>query len=504
MIKPNERNRTGFRMIFRRTRAVIFIAIIALLSCAAIGLTAAAVFLARIDAAWIAGELNRSVLADKRRVLKIDGGLTVSLRLALSLELRQIALSAQDSEAAFASLDRLRFSLQWWPLLSRRLVVDKLELDGLSVAGERDAQGRYNFADLLESRSGGKWTFDIASLQLTQGRLLWRDPAHAQGITLDEISLSSGRIANDGTPSDGRLALAARLRSPAAPQADVQLHASMQYTLDPAGAQYGADDLTLRLTGRLAAQPDVDIGLTARRLMVESKPSGFSGRLQDLQLQARAAAIAALSPVALSLAAPQLELQDDQLRAAATSLVLQAGSENANANTDANPAALSLHGRLDTPIVADLAARSVQLDKLAAELTITAAQKLARPVRLTLQGSARADLQQQQAAARLAGRLDDSQLTGWLDATGFGSAGAATVRFGLDVDRFNVDDYLRTTSSSAGTPPSPGAAPALPPGLDLQGELNVGNLQAAGVKARNLHLVFATRDGRLHMLTAPH
>ncbi|SMB22351.1 exported protein of unknown function [Sterolibacterium denitrificans] len=491
-------------MIFRRTRSVLFIAIIALLSCTAIGLTVAAVFLARIDAAWIAGELNRSVLADKRRVLKIDGALTVNLRPALGLELWQIALSEQDSEATFASLDRLRFSLQWWPLLSRRLVVDRLELDGLSVAGERDAQGRYNFADLLESQPGGKWTFDIASLQLTQGRLRWRDPEHAQGITLDEISLSSGRIANDGTPSGGRLALAARLRSPAAPQADVQLHASMQYTLDPARAHYGADDLALRLTGRLAEQPDVDIDLTARKLMVDSKPSGPSVRLQDLQLQARAAAIAAMSPVALSLAAPQLEFQDKQLRAATASMVLQAGSENANANTDANSTPMSLHGRLDTPIVADLAARSVQLDKLAAELTIVAAQKLARPVRLTLQGSARADLQQQQAAARLAGRLDGSQLAGWLDATGFSSAGAATIRFGLDVDRFNVDDYLRTTASpaaSAGT--SSDAVSSLPPGLDLQGELKVGNLQAAGVTARNLRLVFATRDGRLHMLTAP-
>lgn len=501
--KPNERNRTGFRMILRRSRIAIGIIAI-LLSCIAIVLAAAAVFLTRIDAAWIASELNRSVLAGKQRVLKIDGPLTLtltlSLRPALAVELRQLALSEHGSEAEFARLDRLRFSLQWLPLLSRRLVIDALELDGLSMVVERDMQGRYNFADLLESQPSGKWTFDIASLQLARGRLLWRNSEHAehaQGIALDELSLSSGRIANAGAPSRGRLTLSTRLRSPAAPRIDAQLQGSVQYALEPARAHASIHDLALGLTGQVAEQSDVAIDLAAGNLAIETGQPDRAVTLQGVQLQVRAALMS------LSFAAPQLELLGNQLRAAASSLILQTGSERENENKSETE--ISLHGRLDAPIAADLAARSVQLDKLSAELTIAAAQKLSRPLRLALQGSARADLQQQQASARLAGSLNDSQLAGWLDATGLSAAGAATIRFGLDVDRFNVDDYLRTTASTAApTGKSSSAAFSLPPGLDLQGELKLGNLQAAGARARNLRLIIATRDGRLHMLAAPH
>lgn len=470
----------------------------------------ATVFLARLDGAWIASELNRNLLAEKQRVLKIDGPLNLHLYPALSVEVHRLALSEQDSEAIFASLETLRLSLQWWPLLSRRAVIDTLELDGLSVVIARDAQGRYNFANLLESRSGGPWTFDIARLQLNKARLLWRDPQHAQGITLDKVDLSTGRIGNAQTTSRGQLDLAASLHSPDSPRIEARVKIKTQYTLSPADAHYRADELAVQLNGRWAEQPNVTTSLVAKTLVLDARAPGKSLKLSGLQWQAQA------TPGRLSLTAPQVDLLGDRLQVAALGLQLQSKIGQAEE--------MSLDGQLDTSLSADLAARSVVLDKLTAALTLNLPQQLARPVVLSLHGAINADLPQQQLTARLAGKLNDSQIDGKLAAQGwneFSTANPATLRFTLAADRFNADDYLRShgssgsssssssnSSNSANTAPqtlttSSSAMPSLPSGLDLQGELKIGHLQMAGVNAHKLRLAVATHDGHLQFVTMP-
>lgn len=490
-------DRYGGRVVTVAKRALA-----GLLLCLLLVLAGAAVLLAHVDAGWLAEQINRHVLADRQRVLKIEGPLKLDLLPVLHLEVQGLSLSEHASTATFVRLERAAFSLQWQPLFARRLAIDALTLDGLSMTVERDAAGRYNFADLLEKQetSASPWTVALASLQLKQGRVLWKaaqENGPPQEITVDDIDLRSGRLASSDPPVHGELQLAARLHSASAPQFAGHLHGQTQYqyTWAEGRPQGRLHTLTLKAQGRLAGQPDAAVAMQIGSLTLSSEPSGPVLALADLQLQAQLDA-----PVTeLSFVLPRLTWQAPLLQAGQARLQLHA--HRAQEKNSRQPE-MTLQVAIKTDIVADMAARSLRLDALACELDINAGQQLARPLHLALQGGAQADLAQQKTTLQLTGRLDESHLAGRLEATGSRLA-AMQLDFALDVDRFNVDDYLKQSSSATSTArgSSTGGRFELPAGLNLQGQLMLGRLQVAGVTARNLRLSVSTRQGRLQMQT---
>ncbi len=448
-----------------------------------------------LDAARGETEINRLLLAKKLRTLKIAGPLKISLWPNLGIELGQSTLSEHASTAVFAKLDSARLSLQWWPLLSRRIVIDAIELDGLKLAVERDKDGRLNIADLLESGPGEKWPFDISSIQLTAGQLTWRDLLLEREISLNDLTLRTGRIASDGAPTQGKLELSGQLHSPHNPQLETKLGITTQYALNLAEPHYAASQLALQLTGHLNNIQADEFDLKIAALEVSGKQAAMTAKINGLTLNAKSAPLA----LALIVAAPELQLTTNTVHSAALTLTFAADT-----NED-----VALRGRIETPLVADFIARTVTLDGIAAELDIAAPRKFSRPLKFSLRGHVDGNLAQTTASAELNGKLDASKLAMQINIT---RLTPPAIRFALDIDQLNADDYLKPSpAGSAGKPatkpatkPAAAALPVMPANLDLQGTLKVGNLQASGIKAHQLRLTIATRGGRLTATTEPH
>jgi AsmA protein len=58
--------------------------------------------------------------------------------------------------ARFLKVDTLSVKVAWWPLLQRRIEIAKVTLRGGEIVIERDAQGRFNIADLVPSEPAAK------------------------------------------------------------------------------------------------------------------------------------------------------------------------------------------------------------------------------------------------------------------------------------------------------------------------------------------------------------
>jgi len=65
------------------------------------------------------------------------------------VQLGKTRLSEFRSDKEFAGLEQMRVSLALLPLLSKQVVVDQLQLNGLRVNLIKHRNGRTNFADLL-------------------------------------------------------------------------------------------------------------------------------------------------------------------------------------------------------------------------------------------------------------------------------------------------------------------------------------------------------------------
>src|SRR5690606_30987966 len=109
------------------------------------------------------GEISQLVQEKKNRSLKIEGDLSLSLFPSIGVQLGKATLSEHKSEQVFASVNNARISLRLMPLLSKQVVVDTVELDGVKARLVRFKDGRMNIDDLLaKDEKEPPARFDIA------------------------------------------------------------------------------------------------------------------------------------------------------------------------------------------------------------------------------------------------------------------------------------------------------------------------------------------------------
>lgn len=144
-----------------------------------------------------------------------DGEVTVT-ELALAL--------AEDSESEFVRSGRIRVPDIGFSLLDRELSVGTVTLDNILVGLERDKDGVLNLlqpfgaASGADDNAGGNtggeaqpFRWSVAGLELEQGQLDWldRQPANAVDLTLEQLSLSIGRLSHElGEPVSYKAGLA--------------------------------------------------------------------------------------------------------------------------------------------------------------------------------------------------------------------------------------------------------------------------------------------------------
>ena len=120
---------------------------------------------------------------------------------------------------ALLSADRVSVKIAFWPLLSRRVEVRRVVLDGATVTVERDPRGALSVDDFLSAsgrpsegaRPATAGAFLLSNVDITRGRLEFVDrkvlPGETVTTSLEDLT---GRIHEIGPATPARFDLAAR------------------------------------------------------------------------------------------------------------------------------------------------------------------------------------------------------------------------------------------------------------------------------------------------------
>jgi len=116
---------------------------------------------------------------------------------APSVTLQGLAVRERQADATFAAFDELYVNVAWTSLLRFAPVLDEIRLAKPSLRLVREADGRYNFQDLLErprspagdGEEGGVPRFALFNVQLVDGRVDFDDRAKGERHELTELRL---------------------------------------------------------------------------------------------------------------------------------------------------------------------------------------------------------------------------------------------------------------------------------------------------------------------------
>ncbi len=151
------------------------------------------------DSARLKAELTSFVQEKKQRTLRIDGDVALSFWPNVGIRLGKASLSEYRSDKEFAAIDGARVSVAVMPLLSKRIVVDTVELDGARVTLIKHKDGTLNIADLLskDKSDSAPVQVDISGIQVGNARLTWLDEQSGQSTVVSGLDLTTGAIAAD-------------------------------------------------------------------------------------------------------------------------------------------------------------------------------------------------------------------------------------------------------------------------------------------------------------------
>ncbi len=296
---------------------------------------AAAVLVATFDANRYKGLAIDRVRAEYQRNLSIDGPIELSVLPRLAVKVSKLRLSERASPAEFAAVDEASLALQWWPLLSRRLVVDRVSARGVRALYRRNAQGASNIDDLLKPRApdgsaaappagaeSARFGVDISRIALEDLQLRWRDDLARRTGQIDVQSFMSGRLASE-VPTPIELRATLKLTQPQALQ--VALDGRAEVALNFQTQAVSARDLTLKLQGDAAGVQGLVLQLAAKGLAHDPAARRLRFDALALSLQGRTGA----QPIEATLDWPRLAIDGDRLDGSALSGRAQRGGAQA-------------------------------------------------------------------------------------------------------------------------------------------------------------------------------
>lgn len=517
-------------------RAIKFIGI-ALGAILFLAVLAAGVIAWRFDPAWARQELARAVYERNQRTLKIDGDLALSFYPSLGVRLGKASLSEPRSTEEFASLDGARVSVRLMPLLSRQVVVDRVEMDGVRAHIVRGKDGRFNFDDLLSGGQdktegpktpGGKpVTFDIAGVQVTRSAVVFNDGASSRTYQLDDLGARTGHLSR---AANGPLELSFRIQS-AQPPLKASVNLTGNYRYDLSRNEYAVDKLAARVKGEVLTFKSLDAAVNAAQagwggaqagMQVQDLAMTAKGQLADETLDLkfdvpriasagqRASGQAASATLRLTGAQRQLDAKLDISGIEASAAALDMGK--LAAQWTFRQGATSSQGHAAGAVRADLKARTLALPRLTGEVLLASPQLPVKQLKLPLDASAQVDWGHSRATGNLSTRIEDSAVQGKFQVSKFKPLG---VSFDLGIDRLDVDRYFPQTPSAGPARPAasaaPGPATATAPakqeaidfsflrGFDVKGAVRVASLKARNLKFNDVAANLVVNGGRMDL-----
>jgi AsmA protein len=422
-------------------------------------------------------EIVTQVKGQTGRDLTIAGDLKLSVFPWLGIEIGGLELSNAPGfgEQPFAVVKSAAIRVKVMPLLSRRLEVDTVGLDGLALNLAKSKEGVSNWDDLIKAGApaegkpaagagGGLEGVMIGGVDISDARIRWDDQSTGQQYTVDQFFLKSGAI-RQGSPVS--LELGAQLQS-REPELNAEIKLEGEVTLDEAAKMLHIKGLELQVdatsplfqkeTVSASLMADVGVALDGQSLAVDglsltADALKLTGNLQGRNLAAQPAFSGTLNLA-------ELNLRE------------WLGGQGMVVPETADPQVLTRFGAAI---------------ELASQDDVTRLNKLAIV-------------------------LDDSKINGNASLQG------GAIGFDLDVDSIDLDRYLppvqeetatpaptTPTAGSAGTAPAAtqasGDEPLLPieqlRGLNLNGTLKIGQMIIRKLTAREIQVTVKASQGKI-------
>jgi len=320
-----------------------------LLAVAAIGVTALVLL---VDPNHYKGPVADAVKKRYDRTLRIDGDLKLSVFPGLGVEIERLSLSEPRSTQIFAAVDTARVSVAVLPLLSGRIVVDRVKVVGLKANVVRYQNGKFNFDDLLgetpkrpgqpgggELQAEGKpLLFDVAGIEFSGGELALRDYVRGTSMRVERLAATTGRVA-PRTPFD--FEVSARVLGQT-PRVDATVQSQGRLAFDPARRLFSVKGFDLKATGVL---PSIRAtALTARGdVAYDGQRQAIDASAVSVVFQGDVAGSRPLTGVDLRLDAPRLNAGLAEGRLQAEKLALSAQGKLGADPFDVSLAAPALH-----------------------------------------------------------------------------------------------------------------------------------------------------------------
>lgn len=448
-------------MNIRRTLGIAALVLLGLL------VAGIAVLYAMFDGERVKTELVQVVKEQKQRTLNIPGELGLSVWPSLAITVGQASLSEPNSAQPFVSFERARVSVAVLPLLSRQVSVSAVELAGLKATVVKHKDGSFNFSDLLASSAseqdpkapkpadptsakGEPLRIDVAAIKLSGAQLLWVDEKTGSRSTLSNLDINTGRI-----------------------QADT---ASQTYLVNKvaiaATGKSGADTFDLRLDA-----PSVNVAADKATGDTVKLVAKLTGDKKNVQATLTLSGIQG-SPKALNVTKVALDL-------------------------DATAGEARVRGNVESPLLVNVQAQTVALDKLAGKLEVAHPSMPMKQMTLPIAGHVRADMAKSTADVALHTQFDESKIA--LQA-GIAKFAPLALGFDLDIDQLNVDKYFPpapagSAEAGGGAATGTGADPKVDlsalKGLNVNGSLKIGAFQVSNIKLQKLQAKLSVLGGRL-------
>lgn len=415
------------------------------------------------------GEIITKVQEQTGRTLQINGDLKLSVFPWLGVEIGGLKLSNAQGfgDQPFAAVTHAAVRVKLMPLLSSRVEVDTIGLEGLELNLAKNSKGASNWDDLArgaeakesgpDDKKGGEQAgmaaFTVGGIDVRQARVTWDDRASGQHFTVSNFSLSTGAI-NQGEPVALEMGMQLESKSP-----PLTIGAEMAGTLnlDQAAGELRIADLRLQLNAA-----------------GEMLPGGKSAATIE------AAVVAALNGQSVTV---------DRLKVTSGNLVLSGGLKGSA--LDSQPlisgnvklAELNLRQWLSSQgITLPETADTEVLTRLSGDIGFRAEGTVTRLEKLSLS-------------------LDDTLITGSATLRG------AAVAFGLEIDAIDLDRYLPPAQEGAAAPATSAKASGdeelLPVKmlrqLDLNGKLKIGRLVINKLLAEQLEVTVKAGKGKLEL-----
>jgi len=230
------------------------------------------------------------------RTLKLQGELKLAFFPSLGAGVGGVTLSERGSSREFVALQSAHASVKLMPLLHGQVIVDAVRVSGLKAQIVRNKDGTYNLSDLLEAKAEKPATmparekkdqstpvvFDIASVDIDRAAVAYRDTNTGQEISLSELTLHTGRIAEN---AQGKVEFATTVRRNQPPlQSKIALRGSYSLQPDSLGLEFTAkldqSDIKGKLGLARAAQPSYQFELDIDRLDLDQYLGSSERKLQ--------------------------------------------------------------------------------------------------------------------------------------------------------------------------------------------------------------------------------